>query len=96
MADDGDAIWIGGAGSIVRWDKASQTHRRYSAVDGLPNTNFLAVAVDAFGNRWFGGDGGLSRLDSAGQWRHFTTANSGIDSDFVDGIAIAADGDTLG
>ncbi len=92
LADDGQAIWIGASGGVVRWDKASNTYRRYTLLDGLPHTQVLAVAVDESGNRWFGGDGGLSRLDAAGCWTHFTTANSGLHSNIVDGIAVGADG----
>jgi ligand-binding sensor domain-containing protein len=91
LADDGQALWIGGAGSIVRWDKSSKTYQRYTAVDGLPHQNVYAVAVDTVGNRWFGGDGGLSRLDANNVWTHFTTTNSGLHSDLVDGLAIGAD-----
>ncbi len=92
LADDGQAIWIGATGGVVRWDKASNTYRRYTLLDGLPHTQVLAVAVDESGNRWFGGDGGLSRLDAEGRWTHFTTANSGLHSNTVDAIAVGADG----
>jgi hypothetical protein len=70
LADDGAAIWIGGTGSILRWDKEHKTYRRYTAADGLPHIRVLTVAVDAEGNRWFGGDRGLSRLDAAENWTH--------------------------
>jgi len=91
LAEDAQTIWIGGAGGVVRWDKSSKTHQRYTAVDGLPHQNVYAVALDGDGNRWFGGDGGLSRLDAANRWSHFTTANSGLHSNRVDGIAVGAD-----
>jgi hypothetical protein len=94
LADDGASIWIGGTGSIVRWDKQKGTYRRYSAVDGLPHTTVLAIAVDASGNRWFGGDRGLSRLDAEENWTHFTRANSGLNGDLVTAIAVV-NGDTL-
>lgn len=92
LVDDGESLWIGATGGIVRWDKQGQGYRRYSAVDRLPHTVVLAVAVDQAGNRWFGGDGGLSRLDPAERWTHFTTANSGIHANCVDGIAVDAEG----
>ena len=94
LADDGASLWIGGSGSIVRWDKQQGWYRRYSAVDGLPHTVVLAAAVDGAGNRWFGGDGGLSRLDAEERWTHFRAADSGLYSDLVDAIAVAG-GDTL-
>ncbi|MCB0065224.1 MAG: hypothetical protein KDE19_24035, partial [Caldilineaceae bacterium] len=94
LADDGEAIWIGAAGGVIRWDKATKSHRRYTTLDGLPHQQVYAVAVDSDGNRWFGGDGGLSRLDNNGQWSHFTTANSALYTDFVDSIATDAH-DTL-
>jgi hypothetical protein len=94
LADDGAFIWIGGTGGIVRWDKQQRTYQRYSAVDGLPHTAVLAVAVDGVGNRWFGGDRGLSRLDAEEHWTHFRAADSGLYSDRIDGIAVVG-GDTL-
>jgi len=94
LADDGDSIWIGGTGSVVRWDKAQGSYRRYSAVDGLPHTKVLAVAVDSAGNRWFGGDRGLSQLDAGENWTHLGSDNSGLYSDQVEAIAVAG-GDTL-
>lgn len=91
LAEDGEALWIGAASSIVRWDKASKTQQRFTGVDGLPHQPVDAVAIDAAGNRWFGGDGGLSRLATDDSWTHFTTANSGLASNLVDGIAVGAD-----
>jgi hypothetical protein len=88
LAEDGDSLWIGATGGVVRWNIAQRSYRRYTAIDGLPQTTVLAVAVDAAGNRWFGGDGGLSRLDPGEGWTHFTTANSGLYADYVDGIAV--------
>jgi ligand-binding sensor domain-containing protein len=92
LADDGDSIWLGAASGLIRWNKAAATYTRYGTADDLPHRDVLAAAVDGLGNRWFGGDGGLSRLDTAEKWTHYNTANSGIHSDTVDGIAAAADG----
>jgi streptogramin lyase len=94
LADDGAAIWIGGTGSVLRYDKQTQTFTRYSMLDGLPHTAVLTVAVDADGNRWFGGDAGLSRFDPAENWTHFRQSPGGLYSDLVDGIAVVG-GDTL-
>lgn len=91
LADDGPSLWIGAAGSLIRWEKSSQTYRRYGPLDGLPQQAIYAIAVDSAGNRWFGGDGGLSRLDSSEQWTHFTVANSGLANNLVDAIAVGAD-----
>jgi len=94
LADDGEFIWVGATGGVLRWDKQQGTYRRYSAADGLPHSVVLAVAVDGAGNRWFGGDGGLSRLDPGQNWTHFSSANSGLYSDLVAAIAVTGD-DTL-
>lgn len=77
---DGESLWIGGGGGVIRWQQATQSYRRYSTVDGLPQQVVYAAAVDAAGNRWFGGDGGLSRFDTQERWTHFTTANSWLQS----------------
>lgn len=94
LADDGEAIWIGTTGRVVRFDKATRTHQRFTTLDGLPHAKVLAVAVDGQGNRWFGGDGGLTVLRANGRWQQFDITNSGLHYDLVDGIAVAAD-DTL-
>ncbi|MCB0099549.1 MAG: hypothetical protein KDE46_27640, partial [Caldilineaceae bacterium] len=91
LAEDGATLWIGAAGSLIRWDESSQSYRRYGPLDGLPHQAIYAIAVDSAGNRWFGGDGGLSRLDSSEQWTHFTAANSGLATDRIVAIAIGAD-----
>lgn len=92
LANDGSRLWIGATGGLIRWEKNTQSYRRYTAVDGLPHTVVWTVAVDGAGNRWFGGDGGLSRLDMQEQWTHFTAANSGLYSNTVDAIAVIRDG----
>lgn len=92
LADDGESVWAGTAMGLLRWDKAAGTYERITEFEGFPQASVYAVATDSAGNRWFGGDHGLSRLDSQNRWTHFTTANSGLFSDFVDGIAVAADG----
>ena len=94
LAEDGESLWIGATGGAVRWNRVLRSYRRYTAVDGLPHTAVLAIAVDAAGNRWFGGDAGLSRLDPGEVWTHFTAANSGLYADYVDAIALGGS-DTL-
>lgn len=92
LGDDGESLWIGAAGGVIRWQPTTQRYQRYSPVDGLPQQAVYALAVDPAGNRWFGGDGGLSRFDAHAQWTHWTTANSGLYSNLIDGLAVAGDG----
>ena len=92
LVQEGDDLWIGTGNGVLRWHIPTQTSTRYSVLDGLPSRRILAIAVDPAGNRWFGGDGGLSRFDTSGVWTHFTTANSGLYTNYVDGIAVGADG----
>ncbi len=92
LVQEGDDLWIGTGGGVLRWHIPTQTPTRYTVVDGLPSHRIFAVAIDPAGSRWFGGDGGLSRLDAAGVWTHFTTANSGLHDNSVHGIAVGADG----
>lgn len=47
LVKDGPALWIGAAGSLIRWDKSSQTYRRYGPLDGLPQGVIYATAVTA-------------------------------------------------
>lgn len=92
LVDDGESLWNGTSMGLLRWDKATSTYHRYTQFEGFPQTNVFAGAVDQAGNRWFGGDAGLSRLDANEHWTHYTMANSGLTSNYVDGVAITADG----
>jgi len=92
LVQEGDYFWVGTGGGVLHWRISTQTQTRYSVIDGLPSHRVFAIAIDPAGNRWFGGDGGLSRLDAEGIWTHFTTANSGLHANMIDGIAVGADG----
>ncbi|MCK5922952.1 MAG: hypothetical protein KAG66_18560, partial [Methylococcales bacterium] len=92
LADDGNTLWIGAAGSVIKWDKTAQTYERIGTMDGLPHRQIFAIAVDNAGNRWFGGDAGLSKLDFEDNWTHYTTENSGLYANRVDAIAVNSEG----
>ncbi len=93
LIDDGPILWIGTGTGLIRYQKASGQHTRYTEPDGFPQRRVYSGAVDSAGNRWFGGDNGLSRLDAGDQWTHFDTSSSGLHSNEVDGIAVSAAGD---
>ncbi len=65
-------VWIGveDPHGLARWDRASDTLRRYSSEDGLPASAPRSFAEDSAGNLWIGFDRGLTRYRS-GQFSTF-------------------------
>ncbi|KAB8143482.1 PKD domain-containing protein [Chloroflexia bacterium SDU3-3] len=88
----GVAHLVGGAWQIYR-----PTASIASPVDPsaqVANKAIVDIAVDAAGNKWFATDGsGVLVLDAANQqWASYTSANSGLSSDFVQSISIDSAG----
>lgn len=92
LADGGDAIWLGGVGQAIRWEKNTEQYHRIQIPDSPITQKILAAVVDSAGNRWFGSESGLYRYDLNNQWTHFTNENSGLQSNFVNGLVAGADG----
>lgn len=92
LADGGDAVWLGGVGQVIRWEKNTEQYHRIQIPDSPITQKILAAVVDSAGNRWFGSESGLYRYDLNNQWTHFTNENSGLQSNFVNGLVAGADG----
>lgn len=66
-------VWAATSGGAVRWDPNLDTYVRYTAADGLINTNLYTVAVDRNGDKWLGTEfSGVSRLAADGTWTSFS------------------------
>ena len=57
-------VWAATSGGVLAFDRAEQTYRRYTGLDGLGGNRIFSVTEDSSGALWFGTDGqGLSRFD---------------------------------
>ena len=91
LAVQGDILWVGTRGGVVRWDLTDGSYVKYLAPHGLPDNWVSAVVVDTVGRPWFGlgtWDGGVAVYD-ADTWTSFTPAD-GLASGWV--FAVAIDG----
>ena len=80
IAIEGDYIWCGTYGGVVRWDRRDVSYKRYTTDDGLQNIYVTSSAVDSSGVKWFGygyGGGGVASFDDI-VWTTYTPYNSGL------------------
>jgi len=69
LASDGDYVWAGTAGGLVRWSRRDFSYRVFRTTDGLPGNfiNSLWLADD--GTLWIGTGGlGLAKYDGRYFW----------------------------
>lgn len=89
LAVDGDNVWAGSAGGVVRWDLTTDSYARYLAPHGLPDNHVSTVVVDGAGRLWFGlstWNGGVTVYD-AGAWTTFTQRD-GLATGWVHAVTI--------
>jgi ligand-binding sensor domain-containing protein len=91
LAVQGDVLWVGTAGGLLRWDLAQDTQTKYTPADGLLGMDIRDLALDSLGRIWVGHDRGLSVL-SGSTWTNYHKDNSGIPGDVVLQVDIAGDG----
>lgn len=89
------SVWAGAlAGGIARYDiRDGGRWRTWNNAAGSPVANVKAMVFD--GQRlWIATHGGglLSCDERGNDWRRYTRANSGLPSDFVHAVTVAADG----
>lgn len=90
---DGERIWVGTSGGVIRYSAASDEYRLYDTRSGLRGNSIIYVgklqgriAVGTFG-------GGLSILDATGEkWETFGAAD-GLGDEFVSDVLAASNGD---
>ncbi|MFA5031379.1 MAG: two-component regulator propeller domain-containing protein [bacterium] len=89
LADNGNELWIGTGGGLVKLDKTTDSMTFYNkANSGLPENVVTAIAVDKNGNKWIGTFvGGLAKFDGT-NWTVYNTSNSGLPHDCIDAVAI--------
>ena len=89
VAIEGNYIWAGTTGGVVKWNIDDSSYIKYTTADGLADNRVLAMAIDLAGNKWFCTSEGISRFDGT-NWTTYTI-NNGL-ADNVNSIAIDSEG----
>ena len=91
FAVQGNTLWVGTNGGLLRWNLTDDTTRKFTPADGLVGTVIHDLALDAGGDIWVGHDRGLSVYDGS-TWTTYDQDNSGVPSDEVIQLEVAGDG----
>ena len=60
----GDYLWAGTDGGVVRWDTRDGSYTKFTTADGLAGNRIASMTSDPAGNMWFGSSsGGVSKYD---------------------------------
>jgi ligand-binding sensor domain-containing protein len=78
IAIEGDIVWVGTTGGLVRIDKATDITIFYNKANSdLPSNDITCIAIDENGNKWIGTSGaGLAKFDNT-DWTIYNGANTG-------------------
>jgi serine/threonine protein kinase len=63
LARQGDTLWAGGDGGLVRWDLTDGSYTKLGSADGLASSRINDLLVDDAGVLWIATDAGISRYD---------------------------------
>jgi ligand-binding sensor domain-containing protein len=93
IADDGNYLWVGTAGGLVKLNKYTGQFIVYDKWNSqLPDNSVQAIAIDEQGNKWIGTyGGGLAKFDGV-NWIVYDTSNSGLPHNWVYSITIDKQG----
>ncbi len=96
LAEEGNDLWIGTSGGILKLDRHTSMYTLYNPVDcGMPSNCVSCIAVDSSGSKWVGccrtgyyyyrryfiGEG-LAKYDGT-EWSLYDTSDSGLPSDYI-------------
>lgn len=88
LAQEGDNLWIGTIGGLVKLNTISGIRTFYNTNNsGLPNNQINSIALDSSGNKWIGTNKGLVKYDNV-NWVILNTSNSGLPANYISAIAI--------
>lgn len=63
LEPDGDYIWAGTSGGLVRWDTRDRTYTAWTIADGLPHNFVQSIARRPDGTFWLSTRGGFCLFD---------------------------------
>ena len=90
LARQGDSVWVGSEGGLVRWDLAAGTYVKLGVADGLASGHINDLLVDEEDVLWVATAAGLSRFDGT-TWTTFDQAD-GLDANWVGALWLDAAG----
>src|SRR5690606_36364897 len=67
LAPDEHTLWIGTRYGLNRFDRRTNTFKRYFRKDGLPSNNIAGLALDGQGSLWVTTNQGICRFDLASE-----------------------------
>jgi len=83
LASEGNYIWAGTVGGVVKWNISNGEYIKLTSADGLVDNVVLSIAIDSEGNKWFGTSEGISRFDDT-NWTSYTTNGNAVYSIAID------------
>ena len=90
VAVQGDYVWGGGSGGLVRWDVAHETYDLFTTANGLPDNGINALLVDADDRLWAATRAGIAVFDGT-SWSTFGKSD-GIEPAWVNALIADAAG----
>jgi serine/threonine protein kinase/sugar lactone lactonase YvrE len=84
LALQGDTLWAGGDGGLVRWDLTDGSYTKLGRADGLASNRIHDLLVDDAGVLWIATDAGISRYD--GETFITYSMADGLDSDWIQAL----------
>lgn len=79
VAIEGNYIWAGTTGGVVKWNIKDGEYIKFTTADGLVDNVVLSIAIDSLGNRWFGTSEGISRFDDT-NWTSYPNDGNNVNS----------------
>ena len=76
---DGNSVWVGSGGGVVRWDKTTHDYRMFLPSDGLISYASDSIVKDRSGALWIGGYAGITKYDGR-DWTTYTPSEIGFSS----------------
>lgn len=74
---DGNYIWSGSGGGVIRWDKTTGDYRMFMPSDGLVTYAVDSIVKDRGGSLWFGTYAGLTRYNGH-DWINYSCSEIGF------------------
>ncbi len=95
---EGDYVWIGTTGGIVKLDSRDNSTEEIDYNDNLEMLNIKAMAIDNSGVKWFASSSSYREMEGAlfsfdgTNWVKYTKENSGLPSNMINDLSVDSKG----